>query len=63
MTRFPAIAFRGRVIYSRTSVEADKSAAELLNFIERRRRAEGVVALGFDIEWKPTFKRGGYTTS
>nr|GME07956.1 Werner Syndrome-like exonuclease isoform X1 [Ipomoea batatas]GME12244.1 Werner Syndrome-like exonuclease isoform X1 [Ipomoea batatas] len=58
LNRFPGLAFRGRVVYSRTAVEAEKSAAELLNFIETRKRAEGVVALGFDIEWKPTFKRG-----
>nr|GMD85338.1 Werner Syndrome-like exonuclease isoform X2 [Ipomoea batatas] len=60
LNRFPALGFRGRVVYSRTAVEAEKSAAELLNFIETRKRAEGVVALGFDIEWKPTFKRGRY---
>ncbi|CAH9120881.1 unnamed protein product [Cuscuta epithymum] len=55
--RFPELAFRGRVVYSRTSVEAEKSAAELLSFIETKRKV-GVVALGLDMEWKPSFKRG-----
>ncbi|CAN4120842.1 unnamed protein product [Withania somnifera] len=50
--------FKGRVIYSRTTKEVEKSAVELFNFVEEKKRKEGHVALGFDIEWKPTFRKG-----
>ncbi|VFQ79261.1 unnamed protein product [Cuscuta campestris] len=54
----PELAFRGRVVYCRTAAEAEKSAAELLNFIETKRKAQGEVSLGLDLEWKPSFRRG-----
>ncbi|CAN4090860.1 unnamed protein product [Withania somnifera] len=56
--QYPEMTFKGRVIYSRTTKEVEKSAVELFNFVEERKRKEGHVALGFDIEWKPTFRRG-----
>ncbi|VFQ75596.1 unnamed protein product [Cuscuta campestris] len=54
----PELAFRGRVVYCRTEAEAEKSADELLNFIETKRKAQGEVSLGLDLEWKPSFRRG-----
>ncbi|XP_059302869.1 3'-5' exonuclease isoform X2 [Lycium ferocissimum] len=59
--QYPEITFKGRVIYSRTTGEVEKSAVELFNFVEEKKRKEGHVALGFDIEWKPTFRRGAPT--
>ncbi|XP_055813923.1 3'-5' exonuclease isoform X2 [Solanum dulcamara] len=56
--QYPEMAFKGRVIYSRTIKEVEKSAVEMLKFVEEKKRKEGHVALGFDIEWKPTFRRG-----
>ncbi|XP_019175319.1 PREDICTED: Werner Syndrome-like exonuclease isoform X2 [Ipomoea nil] len=56
--RLPKLAFRGRVIYSRTKDEVEKSAAELLHVIEEKTRQEESVALGFDTEWKPSFVKG-----
>ncbi|MCD9558556.1 hypothetical protein HAX54_015961 [Datura stramonium] len=56
--QYPEMTFKGRVIYSRTTKEVEKSAVELFNFVEEKKRKEGHVALGFDIEWKPTFRRG-----
>lgn len=56
--QYPEMTFKGRVIYSRTTKEVEKSAVELFNFVEEKKRKEGQVALGFDIEWKPTFRRG-----
>ncbi|CAI9117570.1 OLC1v1018975C1 [Oldenlandia corymbosa var. corymbosa] len=56
--RYPEISFRGRIVYSRSFDEVEKSAAELLNFVEAKRRTEGQAILGFDIEWRPTFRRG-----
>ncbi|KAF3666906.1 putative transcription factor bHLH62-like [Capsicum annuum] len=55
--QYPEMTFKGRVIYSRTTKEVEKSAVALFNFVEEKKRNEGHVALGFDIEWKPTFRR------
>lgn len=60
LVRLPILAFRGRVIYSRTKDEVEKSAAELLHVIEEKRRQEESVALGFDTEWKPSFVKGRF---
>ncbi|CAN0875263.1 3'-5' exonuclease [Linum grandiflorum] len=56
--RYPALNFGGRISYSRTSMEVEKDARELLRSIEAKRGGSCQVAVGFDIEWKPTFKRG-----
>ncbi|XP_019265597.1 PREDICTED: Werner Syndrome-like exonuclease isoform X2 [Nicotiana attenuata] len=56
--QYPEISFKGRVIYSRTNKEVEKSAVELLKFVEEKKRKEGHVALGFDIEWRPSFRKG-----
>ncbi|KAK4341527.1 hypothetical protein RND71_040028 [Anisodus tanguticus] len=56
--QYPEMTFKGHVIYSRTTKEVEQSAVELFNFVEEKKRKEGHVALGFDIEWKPTFRRG-----
>ncbi|KAI5654026.1 hypothetical protein M9H77_31213 [Catharanthus roseus] len=56
--RYQEMAFKGRIMYSRTFDEVEKSAEELLNFIEAKRRTDGHVVLGCDIEWRPTFRRG-----
>ncbi|KAM3249763.1 Werner Syndrome-like exonuclease isoform X2 [Capsicum annuum] len=58
--QYPEMTFKGRVIYSRTTKEVEKSAVALFNFVEEKKRNEGHVALGFDIEWKPTFRRGQF---
>ncbi|KAM3327204.1 Werner Syndrome-like exonuclease isoform X2 [Capsicum chacoense] len=58
--QYPEMTFKGRVVYSRTTKEVEKSAVELFNFVEEKKRNEGHVALGFDIEWKPTFRRGQF---
>ncbi|XP_027116882.1 3'-5' exonuclease isoform X2 [Coffea arabica] len=52
------IAFKGRIVYSRGFDEVEKSAEELLSFVELKRRNGGQAILGFDIEWRPTFRRG-----
>ncbi|XP_071938282.1 3'-5' exonuclease isoform X3 [Coffea arabica] len=56
--RYPEIAFKGRIVYSRGFDEVEKSAEELLSFVELKRRNGGQAILGFDIEWRPTFRRG-----
>ncbi|GAA0171281.1 hypothetical protein LIER_25353 [Lithospermum erythrorhizon] len=56
--RYPEISFKGNITYSRTAREAEKAAEELLTFVQSKKQDDGQVVLGFDIEWKPTFKRG-----
>ncbi|CAK9149105.1 unnamed protein product [Ilex paraguariensis] len=55
--RYPAMAFGGRIVYSKTVAEVEKAANELLKFVEARKKEDRQVILGFDIEWKPTFRR------
>ncbi|KAK9138449.1 hypothetical protein Sjap_009043 [Stephania japonica] len=55
----PVIKFEGRVVYGRTVEEVEKATAELLGIIQSKGGGlDGPVALGFDIEWKPTFQKG-----
>ncbi|KAK9288007.1 hypothetical protein L1049_016452 [Liquidambar formosana] len=56
--RYPVMKFGGHIMYSRTVVEVEKAATELLNFVEAKKREMGRAILGFDIEWRPTFRRG-----
>uniref|UniRef100_A0A7N0UT10 3'-5' exonuclease n=1 Tax=Kalanchoe fedtschenkoi TaxID=63787 RepID=A0A7N0UT10_KALFE len=48
----------GRTVYSRTAEEVDRAALQLLKFVERKRKEVGQAILGFDIEWRPSFRRG-----
>jgi hypothetical protein len=57
-TRYPALKFGGRIVYSRTATEVEKAAEELLKNLEAEKRESGQVVLGFDIEWRPSFRRG-----
>ncbi|KAJ6792563.1 Werner Syndrome-like exonuclease [Iris pallida] len=55
--RYPSINFSGRIVYCRTAPEVESATAELLE----RMKEEGKLSrmpLGFDIEWRPTFKKG-----
>ncbi|XP_057766224.1 3'-5' exonuclease isoform X2 [Salvia miltiorrhiza] len=55
---FQEIKFGGHIIYSRTMKEVERSAQELLDFVEAKKRNGGQCFLGLDIEWRPSFKRG-----
>lgn len=50
--------FGGHISYSRTAAEVEKAAIEVLKAAEAKTREGGQAALGFDIEWRPTFRRG-----
>lgn len=50
--------FGGLITYSRTAFEVEAAARELLKTFEAKKTEVGQAALGFDIEWRPTFKRG-----
>ncbi|PRQ38410.1 putative DNA helicase [Rosa chinensis] len=56
--RYPVLKFGGRVTYSRTAVEVEKAAMEILKTVKAKTNEMGQNAVGFDIEWKPTFQRG-----
>ncbi|KAJ6959552.1 Werner Syndrome-like exonuclease [Populus alba x Populus x berolinensis] len=53
--RYPAMKFGGQILYSRTSIEVEKAARELLQSLEAEKREMDRVIIGFDIEWKPSF--------
>lgn len=56
--RYPTLTFKGYITYSRTTHEVDEAAKELIQFVESKKKQDGRAILGFDIEWKPTFRRG-----
>ncbi|KAD5803698.1 hypothetical protein E3N88_15058 [Mikania micrantha] len=56
--RFPAMNFKGHIVYSRTFSEVEKAADELLKFVESKNSDGNRAVIGFDIEWRPTFKKG-----
>lgn len=56
--RFPALSFGGRIIYSRTVSEVDRASKELAKKINSMTKGMYRITIGFDIEWKPTFRRG-----
>ncbi|KAI3850602.1 hypothetical protein MKX03_011421 [Papaver bracteatum] len=58
---YPEMKFQGRIVYSKTVSEVEKAAKELLEIIEVKKIYMEQVSLGFDIEWKPTFRKGGKT--
>ncbi|KAI3934328.1 hypothetical protein MKW92_016826 [Papaver armeniacum] len=58
---YPEMKFPGRIVYSKTVSEVEKAAKELLEIIEVNKIYMEQVSLGFDIEWKPTFRKGGKT--
>ncbi|KAK9058478.1 hypothetical protein SSX86_023320 [Deinandra increscens subsp. villosa] len=56
--RLPAMIFKGHIVYSRTFSEVEKAADELLKFVETKNSDGSHAAIGFDIEWRPIFKKG-----
>ncbi|KAK9901443.1 hypothetical protein M0R45_002127 [Rubus argutus] len=56
--RYPAMKFGGQITYSRTAVEVEKAAMEIIKTVKAKKSELGQNTVGFDIEWKPTFKRG-----
>lgn len=56
--KYPRMNFGGRIVYCRTANEVELAAQEILNKINARKNNEGVIALGFDIEWKPIYRQG-----
>lgn len=59
--RLPAIKFSGRIMYSRTFDSVHKAAAKLLQALDEKNREIVQFAIGFDIEWKPSFTKGCFS--
>ena len=60
--RYPAMKFGGQIFYSKTSIEVEKAARELLQSLEAKKGEMDRVIIGFDIEWKPSFTKGLFVT-
>lgn len=58
--RLPKMNFGGHIVYSRTVTEVEKATAELLKIVETKKKELGQAILGFDIEWRPTFRKGWF---
>ncbi|KAK7331450.1 hypothetical protein VNO77_25675 [Canavalia gladiata] len=56
--RLPVMKFSGQIMYSRTFDDVDKAATKLLKILEEKKREMAQIAVGFDIEWRPTFRKG-----
>ncbi|KAL0867339.1 hypothetical protein Bca101_046457 [Brassica carinata] len=55
---FPAMRFGGRIVYSKTASEVDRRAMQLLKVLDTKRDLSGRAFIGFDIEWRPSFRKG-----
>ncbi|KAG6497508.1 Werner Syndrome-like exonuclease [Zingiber officinale] len=56
--RYPSMLFKGRIIYSRAAAEVEQAAQELSEKIFSMKQHMDHISLGFDIEWKPIFRKG-----
>ncbi|KAK2443198.1 Werner Syndrome exonuclease [Trifolium repens] len=56
--RLPVMKFCGQILYSRTFNDVEKAVTKFVKNIEEKKREMMQIAIGFDIEWKPTFRRG-----
>nr|AFK40115.1 unknown [Lotus japonicus] len=56
--RLPVMKFSGQITYSRSFDDVQKAVTKLLEFVEEKKRAMMRIAIGFDIEWRPSFVRG-----
>lgn len=57
---FPAMRFGGKILYSKTASEVDRRAMQLLKVLDTKRDLSGRAFIGFDIEWRPSFRKGIY---
>jgi hypothetical protein len=58
--RLPVMKFCGQILYSRTFNDVEKAVTKFVKNIEEKKREMMQIAIGFDIEWKPTFRRGWF---
>ncbi|KAK7387613.1 hypothetical protein VNO78_28532 [Psophocarpus tetragonolobus] len=56
--RLPVIKFSGQIMYSRTFDAVENAATKLLQILHEKKTQMMEFAIGFDIEWKPTFRKG-----
>lgn len=56
----PKMNFGGQIVYCRTVTEVKIAADELLRIVKAKQKGMERAILGFDIEWRPTFKSGWF---
>ncbi|XP_062109224.1 3'-5' exonuclease [Humulus lupulus] len=56
--RYPVMKFLGPIKYSRTEVDVERASMEVLKIVEAKKKEVGQVAIGFDIEWRASFRKG-----
>lgn len=45
-------------MYGRTYSEVEKATLELMEILKSKKENMDKISLGFDIEWRPTFRKG-----
>lgn len=53
--------FSGQIFYIRTFDAVEKAATKLLQILQEKTTDMMQTAIGFDIEWKPTFRKGRFS--
>ncbi|MQL71294.1 hypothetical protein Taro_003626 [Colocasia esculenta] len=56
--KYPLMSFGGRIVYGRTVSEVEKATRQLLEIIKSKKENLEKISMGFDLEWRPTFRRG-----
>ncbi|XP_061369169.1 3'-5' exonuclease-like [Gastrolobium bilobum] len=56
--KLPVMKFSGQIMYSRTFSDVEKAATKLLKILEEKKKETMQIAIGLDIEWKPSFRKG-----
>lgn len=59
--QLPVMKFSGQIMYSRTFDGVEKAITELLKILEEKKREMMQTAIGIDIEWRPSFKKGWFS--
>ncbi|KAJ1404615.1 Ribonuclease H-like superfamily [Sesbania bispinosa] len=57
--RLPELKFSGQIMYSRTFDDVQSAITRLLKFLEEKKREMVQIAIGLDVEWRPTFQKVG----
>ncbi|KAJ1406604.1 Ribonuclease H-like superfamily [Sesbania bispinosa] len=56
--RLPELKFSGQIMYSRTFDDVQNAITRLLKFLEEKKREMVQIAIGLDVEWRPSFQKG-----
>lgn len=56
--RLPVMKFTGKIMYSKTANDVEKAVMDVLKGLKAKKNEMVQSTIGFDIEWRPSFRRG-----